>query len=139
MNNDMIWGLALTIGSFFFIILLLIVYYLKERFLSIRNKIYRYMLIVNIILIITELISSFMLAYYNNDTANYIMLRIHWSTGIAWLFFLYYYSCVFIENVSASNLYQIIKYSWKTKVMFVLFVIVTIVYFFIPFSYPNTC
>ena len=138
MNNDMIWGLALTIGSFFFIILLLIVYYLKERFLSIRNKIYRYMLIVNIILIITELISSFMLAYYNNDTANYIMLRIHWSTGIAWLFFLYYYSCVFIENVSASNLYQIIKYSWKTKVMFVLFVIVTIVYFFIPFSKPDS-
>ena len=38
----MIWGLALTIGSLFFIILLFIVYFLKERFLSIRNKLYRY-------------------------------------------------------------------------------------------------
>ncbi len=137
MNNDMIWGLALTVGSFFFIILLLIVYYMKQRFLSIRNKLYRYMLIVTIVLIVTEFISSSLLAYLDNDLINSIVLKAHWSTGIAWLFFLYYYSSVFIENISANNLFEIIKYNTKTKLMFIIFILVTIGYLFIPFSKPD--
>ena len=56
----------LTIGSLFFIILLFIVYFSKQRFLQIRNKIYRYMLIVELILIITELLSSFLIVYADN-------------------------------------------------------------------------
>ena len=52
----MITGLMLTMGSLLFIMLLLLVYFSKQRFLSIRNKIYRYMLIVEAILIVSEII-----------------------------------------------------------------------------------
>ena len=133
----MIWGLALTIGSLFFIILLFIVYFLKERFLSIRNKLYRYMLIVNIILVISEIITSFLIEYYYNDAVSYISLRIHWLTGIIWLFLFYYYNCVYFEDLNAKNIFEVIKFNWKTKAVYVAFIIVGIFYFFIPFSKPN--
>lgn len=133
----MIWGLSLTIGSLFFIILLFIVYFLKKRFLSIRNKLYRYMLIVNIVLVISEIITSFLIEYYDNDIVSDISLRIHWLTGIIWLFLFYYYNCVYFEDLSANNIFEIIKYNWKTKAVYIAFIIVGIVYFFVPFSKPN--
>lgn len=133
----MITGLMLTIGSLFFIILLFIVYFSKQRFLQIRNKIYRYMLIVELILIITELLSSFLIVYADNLFINIFMLRIHWSTGLIWFSLLYYYSMVFISDIQAKNLFEIITYDKKSKIMSVIFLIAIIGYFFVPFDMPN--
>lgn len=127
----------LTIGSLFFVILLFIVYFSKQRFLQIRNKIYRYMLIVELILLVTELLSSFLIIYTDNLFINLLMLRIHWSTGIIWFSLLYYYSMVFISNIQANNLMEVIMMNKRTKVMSILFVIAMIGYFFIPFDAPD--
>lgn len=133
----MIAGLMLTIGSLLFIILLLIVYFSKQRFLSIRNKIYRYMLLVELVLLISELVATFCVGYCNNDFINLFIYRIHWSTGIVWFSLLYYYSMVFISNINANNLWEIINYDKKTKVMSVIFLLATIGYFFVPFERLN--
>lgn len=133
----MISGLMLTLGSLLFIILLFFTYFLKQRFGSIRNKLYRYMLIVNIILVVSEIITSFLIAYCSNQTVIYLFLRIHWMTGIILLSLLYYYSFVFIESLSAKNLMEIIKHDTKTKVMTIIFLIAGILYFFIPFDKPD--
>lgn len=130
----MISGLMLTLGSLLFIILLFFVYFLQQRFLLVRNKLYRYMLVVNIFLIVSEIVSSFLIARYGNDTISYIALRIHWFSGIIWFSLLYYYSFVFIETVSAKNLKEIALYNKKTKVMTVIFLLIGVIYFFIPFS-----
>ena len=92
------------------------------------------MLIVNIILVVSEIITSFLIAYCSNQTVIYLFLRIHWMTGIILLSLLYYYSFVFIESLSAKNLMEIIKHDIKTKVMTIIFLIAGILYFFIPFD-----
>ncbi len=133
----MITGLILTIGSLLFVILLFIVYFSKQRFLQIRNKIYRYMLVVELVLLLSEIISSLLIVYLDNTFINILLLRIHWSTGIIWFSLLYYYSMVFISNLQADNLWQIITYDKKTKIMSVIFAIAGFIYFFIPFDMPN--
>lgn len=130
----MITGLILTIGSLLFIILLFIVYYSKQRFLSIRNKIYRYMLIVILVLLVTEIIATFCVGYCTNDFINLLIYRIHWSTGIIWFALLYYYSMVFISNIKANNILEIIKYNKSSKVISIIFLIAFIVYFIVPFE-----
>ncbi len=130
----MISGLMLTMGSLLFIILLLIVYFSKQRFLSIRNKIYRYMLIVTVVLLVSELIATFCVGYCNNDVINLLIYRVHWSTGIVWFSLLYYYSMVFISEINANNIMEIVKYDKKTKVMSLIFLILGVGYFLIPFE-----
>lgn len=130
----MLAGLMLTIGSLLFVILLFIVYFSKQRFLSIRNKIYRYMLIVEIVLLVSEIIASFMVYYCNNEILNLFMYRLHWFTGIIWFSLLYYYSLVFLGNLNANNLFEIMRMNKRTKIMSVIFLISSILYFFVPFE-----
>ncbi len=130
----MLSGLMLTIGSLLFIILLFIVYFSKQRFLSIRNKIYRYMLVVEIVLIISEIIASFVVYFGFNDIINLIVYRLHWSTGIIWFSLLYYYSLVFLDNLKANNLMEIVVKNKRTKVMTIIFIACFILYFFVPFE-----
>lgn len=130
----MITGLMLTIGSLLFIILLFIVYFSKQRFLSIRNKIYRYMLVVVLVLLVSEIIATFCVSYCNSDFINLFIYRVHWSTGIIWFALLYYYSMVFISDIKANNLFEIIKYSKASKIISVIFLIAFLIYFLIPFE-----
>ena len=52
-------NLMFTFGSLLFIILLIIVYFTKEKFLSMKNKIYRIMLILSLTLAVTETLYIF--------------------------------------------------------------------------------
>ena len=130
----MITGLMLTMGSLLFITLLLLVYFSKQRFLSIRNKIYRYMLIVEVILIVSEIVATLLVGYCNNDFINLLIYRIHWSTGIVWFSLLYYYSMVFISDIKKDNLWQVMTYNKKTKVISIIFIILFLGYFIVPFE-----
>ncbi len=130
-------GLILTIGSLFFIVLLYLVYFSKQRFLSIRNKIYRYMLIVDLVLIVSELVATISLIYIDNEVLNLFIHRIHWSTGIIWFILLYYYSMVFVSDLSANNLKEIINYDNTSKTISVIFLILGIGYFLAPFDVLN--
>ena len=92
----MIPGLTLTIGSIFFMILLLIVYFSQNNKNTIETKLYKYMLITMMFLLITEVISS-VITYYSTDyTIKSYATRAHWSTAIFWFYFLYFYSITFV-------------------------------------------
>lgn len=130
----MLAGLMLTIGSLLFIILLFIVYFSKQRFLSIRNKIYRYMLIALIVLIVSEIIASLMVYYVDNEILNLIIYRMHWSTGIIWFSLLYYYSLVFLDNLEANNLIEIMFMNKRNKLITTIFIVSSVLYFFVPFE-----
>lgn len=130
----MLSGLMLTIGSLLFIILLFIVYFSKQRFLSIRNKIYRYMLVIEIVLIVSEIIASLMAYYVDIEILNLSIYRIHWFTGIIWFSLLYYYSLVFLDNLQANNLIEIMFMNKRTKIITAIFIASGILYFFVPFE-----
>ena len=130
----MFTGLIFTFGSLFFTILLFIVYFSKQRFLSIRNKIYRYMLIVVLILVITEFISTFSVVLFDNDILNFTLYKVHWFTGIVWFSLLYYYSIVFISKIECDSLFMLVKKDKKTKIISIVFIILALIYFVIPFD-----
>lgn len=130
----MITGLMLTMGSLLFIILLLLVYFSKQRFLSMRNKIYRYMLIAVLILLITEILATFCVGLCGSDFANLLMYRIHWSTGLIWFGLLYYYSMVFISEIKVDNFMELVKYTKTSKIIGIVFLILSLIYFIVPFE-----
>ena len=127
-------GILFSIVSFFFILLLSISYFSKKSISNIRIKLYRYLLIVNMAMLVTELVSTVWIIYGSYSVIPYIILRFHWFTGTVWFSLLYYYSVVFISDIKAGGIKDIIMANKKSKVIFVLLLIGNIGFFFAPFS-----
>ena len=127
-------GVIFTIGSLFFITLLMIIYFAKERFLSIRNKLYRYMLIDNVILLLTQIFAVILVSFNQSEMISNCLFRIHWFAGVIWLSLLYFYSNCFLKNIDSDSLFSLIKSNIIYIVMSIIFLIIMIIYFFIPFA-----
>lgn len=130
-------GLILTIGSLFFIILLMISYFSKERFLLLRNKLYRYLLITVVFILITEIITTIYFTAGQSKLIYLFLIRVHWSLGILWFSLLYFYSLCFLKNIDAKNLWELIKSNKSCKIFLIFSIIYFIGYFFMPFSSMN--
>ncbi len=127
-------GLLFTIVSFFFILLLSISYFSKKSTDNIRIRLYRYLLIVEMALLITEMVSTIWIIYGSYSIIPYIILRLHWYTGIIWFSLLYYYSIVFISDTKPMGIGEIINKSKKSKAVFITLIIGNILFFVMPFS-----
>ncbi len=125
---------VLSIGSLFFIILLLVSYFSKGKIKSIGNKIYRTMLVINFILIISELVEVFVITNFDSNFLLILSYKIHWSTGILWFACLYYYSIVFMDGIETDNIYDVIYYNKTTKIMIYFFGAVLGIYVVLPFD-----
>lgn len=136
----MIPGLTLTIGSIFFMVLLLIVYFSQNNNnnKAIETKLYKYLLITMMCLLITEVISSTVIYYSEDYSSKDMAIRIHWLTGIFCYYFLYLYNISFVSNVPVNSLKEYIFYNTRTKLITIFTIIATIIYFFIPFDSLKT-
>lgn len=136
----MIPGLTLTIGSIFFMVLLLIVYFSQNNNnnKTIETKLYKYLLITMMCLLITEVISSTVIYYSEDYSSKDLAIRIHWLTGIFCYYFLYLYNISFVSNVPVNSLKDYIFYNTRTKLITIFTIIATIIYFFIPFDSLKT-
>lgn len=130
----MITGLTLTIGSFFFMILLLIVYFSQNKQKTIETKLYKYMLITMMALIVTEIILCAIVYYADSEQIKTIAARIHWLSAVAWFYLLYFYSIAFLRDISIDSFGKYMFYDTRSKIMTIFTIIVLMVYFFIPFS-----
>ena len=136
----MIPGLTLTIGSIFFMVLLLIVYFSQNNNnnKTIETKLYKYLLITMMCLLITEVISSTVIYYSEDYSSKDLAIRIHWLTGIFCYYFLYLYNISFVSDVPVNSLKDYILYNTRTKLITIFTIIATIIYFFIPFDSLKT-
>ena len=125
---------VLSIGSLLFVTLLIISYISKKKHETVRNKLYRNMLIVILIMIITELLEIFLLLYSSNKIILLVTYKVHWSTGIIWFSFLYYYSIVFMDNIESDSLYEVASYNKKTYWTTMFFILSFIIYLALPFD-----
>ena len=133
----MITSLILVIGSMFFIILLMITYFSKQRFLSIRNKLYRFMLINIIILGITEIIMVGSVYLGASSFIKLFFYRINWYSAIVlFSFTFYYYLCLF-KNLQADNLFDLIKNNKTAKIFNIFMIISSVIFFILPFNDLN--
>ena len=127
-------GLILTLGDLFLIIVLMVIYFNKEQFSQIRNRLYRYMLLTLLVLLLTEIFATSLVV---NGYASYLtdfIFRIHWSTGIIIFSFLYFYTKCFLDNLEAPNLITLIKSDGLLLRRFIFFALALVIYFFVPFD-----
>ena len=130
-------GLVLTIGSLFFMVLLLISYYLQDRISTIGSKLYRILLIIIIVLLITEIIGSYYFMYGESMFIHNIILRIRWSTGIFWFMILYFYSVCFLKDVKASSVKELVKSDSRCRIFGIVSLVWLGIYLFLPFKDMN--
>lgn len=130
----MMTSLMLVIGSMFFIILLMITYFSKQRFLSIRNKLYRYMLLNIIVLGTTEIIMVESVYLDAPDFIKYFCYRINWYSAIVlFSFTFYYYLCLF-KDLQANSLFDLIKNNRTARIFNIFMIMSSITFFILPFS-----
>ena len=126
-------GLILTIGSLIFIILLMVVYFSKQRFISMKNKIYRYLLINTVLICITQIISTLLAMYYKDDFITLFVHRLTWLSGLIWFMLIYYYSVCFITGKTSDNLINFIKENKRVKFSSYIFILALIIFYIVPF------
>lgn len=126
-------GLILTIGSLIFIILLMVVYFSKQRFLSMKNKIYRYLLVNTILICVTQIISTLLAMYYKDDFITLFVHRLTWLSGFIWFILIYYYSFCFISSKTSNSLIDFIKENKRVKFSSYIFILALIIFYLVPF------
>ena len=114
----MISGLILTIGSFLFMVLLFLVYFSQDNDKTIETKLYKYMLITMMALIVTEIALCAIVYYVDNEQIKIIAARIHWLSAVAWFFLLYFYSIAYLRDLSVESFKKYLLHDARSKLMF---------------------
>ena len=125
-------GLIPTIAVFFAALLLYVTYYTKQRFDSIKNKLFRYMLLFCLLLSITDVLAFVVLKLNLNENTIILTYKIDWFIGFVWYAFFYFYSMCFLINLEAKNLYSLIKENKNLRIFSIFFLASSIIYMFIP-------
>ena len=127
-------SIVLSIGSLIFTLLLFVSYFSKDKVAILRTKLYTVMLSVTTFLIITEVLQAIAIAYFDSSIFIFITYKIHWSTGVLWFSSLYYYSVAFMDGIQVDSFKEFINYNKTTKIMTYIFVVIFIIYCFLPFD-----
>ena len=127
-------GLILTIGSFGFTVLLMISYYLQQRTTTIGGKLYRALLQTVIIILATEIGSTYFILYGPFVDLGYLVLRVSWFFGILWFLGFYLYSICFLKNIKATTIKELIQTNNRCLVVTIMTIITLIIYMFLPFD-----
>ena len=127
-------GINLAIGSLFFISLLVAIYFHKKQFVSVRNKLYRCMLIVVVVMLVSVILATLLIKFGYIGVISDVFVRLHWLTGILWMSLLYFYCNCFLETVDISSFKGYFKNNLLYSVLLVVFIVATVCFFFFPFS-----
>ena len=130
----MLDDLILSIGSLIYLLILVIVYFSKKRHLSIQSKLYHYLLITALILLITEIITNVFFDFNPILAVNNFWLRIHWTTRIIWFLLLYFYGVCVLKDLEYKNIFDLIKNNYRCLVAFLVTIIFFTSYMFVPFK-----
>ena len=127
-------SIILSIGSLVFTLLLFVSYFSKRKVHGLRTRLYKGMLSVTTFLIISEIFQALSIAYFDNPILIFLTYKIHWSSGVIWFSSLYFYSIVFMDTIEVDTYKELINYNKTTKFMAFLFLVMFIIYCFLPFD-----
>ncbi len=124
-----------TYSSIAFILLLISIYYSKSIFKNTRTRLYKIMLILTILFIISEICTIFYVKHgAAEETVEKIFLRTHWEIGILWYATFFFYCFTMIKNIKDSSIFEIIKKDWITITISAIFLLLVIVYPFLNYT-----
>ena len=132
--TDLLTGLTFTIGVFFILLLLYFVYLFQDKRTGLIADLFKALIIIDAILIISELISSYLLFDKLSPTLGEILLKIHWYTGVAYFYCFYFYADAHlhdIDNISKKDFFFKRK---EGMIITIITIIFSIAYIIIPFK-----
>ena len=130
----MLVSVIFEICSLIFVILLNITYKTKKFNVKLCNRIYNYLIIDQIMMLLFEISSAIIFGQTSNIIINNISLRFTWITGIIFFYLLYMYSFTFINGVNYKNIKDVIRSFIEPKIFTILTLVATIVFFALPFK-----
>ena len=130
----MIGNILLSVGSLFFSILLTIVYFLKAKQTNINNKIFKLMLILLNLTVLSEEIAITSIYYSNNLFYVDLVSRINLILTISWIINIACYVLTIGEAYKIQNFREYIKDKMDIKILMVIFLISLVVSLFVKFD-----
>ena len=135
--TDLLIGLSFTIGSFFILCLLFVVYYFQDKRTGLRADMFKYAIMVNAILIISELVSSYLLYDKYMPVLGEILLKFHWYTGVAYFFCFYYYADAYLKNLTTVNKKEYFLKDKGNKIYLIITILFSLAFFIVQFKDLN--
>ena len=132
--TDLLVGLAFTIGTFFILLILYFSYYFQDRRTGLRAQLYRYAIIINAVLIISELISSYLLYDKLSPVLGEILLKFHWFTGVAYFYTFYFYNICYLEELDNISKKELFFKRKDGKIITAITILFSLLFFVIQFK-----
>lgn len=130
----MLISVIFELGCLVFISLLMITYKTKKFNVKLSNKIYNYLIIDQIFMLIFEISSAIIFEYTTNNIINTIALKFTWITGIIFFYLLYLYSFTYLNNVNLKYIRETIKNYSEVRYFTYITMAVTIAFLILPFK-----
>ena len=121
------------IASLFYILLLAIVYFSKRRLNSIDNKIYKYLIIVNIVALFLDVFSIYTILNLNKlFLINYIVTRLYVAFAVAWIIlftiYIFYISIYKTQEEYEKNKTKLKRFSIISLLIFICYLILLFIF-----------
>jgi signal transduction histidine kinase len=125
-------GVFFLIEALFYIILLLIIYFNKNRFKSLENKVYSYLIIFTFLELLMELLLDYVGPLYNKiPLISYPIAKIYCSFIIIWNCTLCIYIAIVSLNMKKQNKY--ISFTLRSLIISCIFLV--LLTFILPLSF----
>ena len=122
----------LTIVSLIFTTLLLSTYFSQHQYNTMRNKLYKYVSITIVALLVTEIIAVAVRIFGASDLTIILANKLHWLTGMIWFCLLYYYFDAHYYKRKASDLIEMIKQDKMNIIVFIFSAISLLIFIILP-------
>lgn len=134
LDNNIMASLLFSFGSLAFISFLAITYFCKNKYVNIRSKTYRFMIILVLFILVTGIINTYLINFNVKNFISRLIYILHWSSFTTCFCTYYIYCVIYLSDLECNSFYELWQKSVKTRVMCSISIIIFIVYLFMPVS-----
>lgn len=128
-------NMLFSFGSLFFSILLTIVYFIKAKQTNVDNKIFKFLLIILVFTIISEIVAVGAIYYYpNNVILGDILSRINWILTISWIMDIACYILTVGIAYRISSIKELFNSDKNIRIILYIYIVSIIISIFIDFD-----
>lgn len=130
-------GIIANLSSYLFFMFLLIIYCVKKKQVNEENRIYKWILLCNYLVMTIELIFLLCIYFFStNFGLIYILEKLYFIYILAWILLLAYYSLI-VSNMNNEKVNKILHEHRATNIIVIvfLFIIMSLVVFFLPIEH----
>ena len=128
-------NMLFSLGSLFFSILLTIVYFIKAKQTTVDNRIFKTLLVILVLTVISEILAVGAIYYYPDNTLlGDILSRINWILTISWIMNIAFYMLTVGNAYKITSIKSLIDSDKSIRILLFIYVASIIISLFIDFD-----